>query len=71
MHMCMCAWVGVYVGVSVSACAYVHTHMCTCVYILHYSYVGIQHKFCLCAVKQLIMTDQLVYVNVGSLRYDM
>ena len=58
MYAHVCVWVGVYVGVSVSACACIHT----CVYILHYSYVGMQHKFYLCAVKELIMTDQLVYV---------
>ena len=73
MYAHVCAWVGVYVGVSVSACACIRACACmyTCVYVLHYSYVGMQHKFCLCAVKELIMTDQLVYVNVGNLRYDM
>ena len=67
MYAHVCAWVGVYIGVSVSACACIRT--CTHVYI--YYIIHMQHKFCLCAVKELIMTDQLVYVNVGNVRYDM
>ena len=62
MYAHVCAWVGVDVSVSACACIRVYVCTCTCAYILHYSYVGMQHKFCLCAVKELIMTDQLVYV---------